>query len=111
MYVWALMCVFFLFFFYLFLYLFVCVCVCVHVCVCVYVYLARDYEIQRDRIELGRCIGEGQFGDVHQGVYISPVCSLMHTKAFDICGCSFLVALDVNNQIITTVMILLPVRP
>ncbi|KAM4633371.1 focal adhesion kinase 1-like isoform 4-T5 [Polymixia lowei] len=32
----------------------------------------RDYEIQRDRIELGRCIGEGQFGDVHQGVYISP---------------------------------------
>uniref|UniRef100_A0A3Q3W5E1 Focal adhesion kinase 1 n=1 Tax=Mola mola TaxID=94237 RepID=A0A3Q3W5E1_MOLML len=31
----------------------------------------RDYEIQRDRIELGRCIGEGQFGDVHQGVYIS----------------------------------------
>ncbi|KAK1896262.1 Focal adhesion kinase 1 [Dissostichus eleginoides] len=32
----------------------------------------RDYEIQRDRIELGRCIGEGQFGDVHQGVYSSP---------------------------------------
>ncbi|PNJ17981.1 PTK2 isoform 26, partial [Pongo abelii] len=27
----------------------------------------RDYEIQRERIELGRCIGEGQFGDVHQG--------------------------------------------
>lgn len=34
---------------------------------------ARDYEIQRERIELGRCIGEGQFGDVHQGVYMSPV--------------------------------------
>lgn len=34
---------------------------------------ARDYEIQRERIELGRCIGEGQFGDVHQGVYTSPV--------------------------------------
>uniref|UniRef100_A0A8C9U2Y1 non-specific protein-tyrosine kinase n=1 Tax=Scleropages formosus TaxID=113540 RepID=A0A8C9U2Y1_SCLFO len=32
----------------------------------------RDYEIQRDRMELGRCIGEGQFGDVHQGVYVSP---------------------------------------
>uniref|UniRef100_A0A096M506 Focal adhesion kinase 1 n=1 Tax=Poecilia formosa TaxID=48698 RepID=A0A096M506_POEFO len=32
----------------------------------------RDYEIQRDRIELGRCIGEGQFGDVHQGVYSCP---------------------------------------
>lgn len=34
---------------------------------------ARDYEIQRDRIELGRCIGEGQFGDVHQGIYMCPV--------------------------------------
>lgn len=34
---------------------------------------ARDYEIQRERIELGRCIGEGQFGDVHQGVYVCPV--------------------------------------
>nr|XP_056710154.1 focal adhesion kinase 1 isoform X2 [Euleptes europaea] len=33
---------------------------------------ARDYEIQRERIELGRCIGEGQFGDVHQGVYVTP---------------------------------------
>ncbi|XP_061912517.1 protein tyrosine kinase 2aa isoform X2 [Entelurus aequoreus] len=33
---------------------------------------ARDYEIQRERIELGRCIGEGQFGDVHQGVYNIP---------------------------------------
>lgn len=39
------------------------------------VYPARDYEIQRDCIELGRCIGEGQFGDVHQGIYISAVCS------------------------------------
>uniref|UniRef100_A0A8C7KEF8 Focal adhesion kinase 1 n=1 Tax=Oncorhynchus kisutch TaxID=8019 RepID=A0A8C7KEF8_ONCKI len=35
-------------------------------------YRTRDYEIQRQRIELGRCIGEGQFGDVHQGVYMSP---------------------------------------
>ncbi|XP_072561892.1 protein tyrosine kinase 2aa isoform X11 [Paramormyrops kingsleyae] len=33
---------------------------------------ARDYEIQRERVELGRCIGEGQFGDVHQGIYMSP---------------------------------------
>ncbi|XP_059411615.1 focal adhesion kinase 1-like isoform X1 [Carassius carassius] len=39
---------------------------------CFGLYTAQDYEIQRDRIELGRCIGEGQFGDVHQGVYISP---------------------------------------
>lgn len=40
---------------------------------CGFCFAARDYEIQRDRIELGRCIGEGQFGDVHQGVYVSPV--------------------------------------
>ncbi|XP_074543680.1 focal adhesion kinase 1-like isoform X3 [Halichoeres trimaculatus] len=40
--------------------------------ICYGVVEARDYEIQRDRIELGRCIGEGQFGDVHQGVYNSP---------------------------------------
>ncbi|XP_052440147.1 focal adhesion kinase 1 isoform X1 [Carassius gibelio] len=39
---------------------------------CFGLYTAQDYEIQRDRIELGRCIGEGQFGDVHQGVYMSP---------------------------------------
>lgn len=41
---------------------------------------ARDYEIQRDRIELGRCIGEGQFGDVHQGVYNSPVGANDHKR-------------------------------
>lgn len=41
------------------------------------VYVARDYEIQRDCIELGHCIGEGQFGDVHQGLYISPVCAVV----------------------------------
>uniref|UniRef100_A0A803YAF8 Uncharacterized protein n=1 Tax=Meleagris gallopavo TaxID=9103 RepID=A0A803YAF8_MELGA len=40
----------------------------------------RDYEIQRERIELGRCIGEGQFGDVHQGIYMSPVSSTSETK-------------------------------
>uniref|UniRef100_A0A3B4EJK6 Focal adhesion kinase 1 n=1 Tax=Pygocentrus nattereri TaxID=42514 RepID=A0A3B4EJK6_PYGNA len=33
---------------------------------------SEDYEIQRERIELGRCIGEGQFGDVHQGDYVCP---------------------------------------
>ncbi|XP_069778425.1 focal adhesion kinase 1 isoform X3 [Narcine bancroftii] len=37
----------------------------------------RDYEIQRERIELGRCIGEGQFGDVHQGIYTTPENSAM----------------------------------
>lgn len=54
--------------------LFVPVSVCLCPCLCLF--LARDYEIQRDCIELGRCIGEGQFGDVHQGLYISPVCKV-----------------------------------
>nr|XP_020490210.1 focal adhesion kinase 1-like isoform X4 [Labrus bergylta] len=49
----------------------VCPIMCVFMSMCI-VCIARDYEIQRDCIELGRCIGEGQFGDVHQGVYISP---------------------------------------
>ena len=30
---------------------------------------ARDYEIDRARVELHDIIGEGQFGDVHKGVY------------------------------------------
>lgn len=54
-------------------------------------FAARDYEIQRERIELGRCIGEGQFGDVHQGVYMSPVSPLRQPETcatFD-CGPSF----------------------
>lgn len=51
------------------------------------VYVARDYEIQRDCIELGRCIGEGQFGDVHQGLYISPVCKVVPDMfSFFICS-------------------------
>jgi len=45
-----------------------------------YIPIARDYEIQRERIELGRCIGEGQFGDVHQGIYMSPVSFTSETK-------------------------------
>uniref|UniRef100_A0A672GL24 non-specific protein-tyrosine kinase n=1 Tax=Salarias fasciatus TaxID=181472 RepID=A0A672GL24_SALFA len=32
----------------------------------------RDDVVRSRVIILGRCIGEGQFGDVHQGVYISP---------------------------------------
>ncbi|KAI0236774.1 Focal adhesion kinase 1 [Lamellibrachia satsuma] len=30
---------------------------------------AIDYEIDRDRITLGDILGEGQFGDVHRGIY------------------------------------------
>ncbi|XP_065332952.1 focal adhesion kinase 1 isoform X2 [Cloeon dipterum] len=29
----------------------------------------RNYELQRDMIDLGEIIGEGQFGDVHKGIY------------------------------------------
>lgn len=29
----------------------------------------RDYELSREKIELGEIIGQGQFGDVHKGVY------------------------------------------
>lgn len=31
--------------------------------------LARNYELDRDQIELGDILGEGQFGDVHKGTY------------------------------------------
>uniref|UniRef100_A0A8D2ARB2 Serine-threonine/tyrosine-protein kinase catalytic domain-containing protein n=1 Tax=Sciurus vulgaris TaxID=55149 RepID=A0A8D2ARB2_SCIVU len=31
----------------------------------------RDATYVWERIELGRCIGEGQFGEVHQGVYMN----------------------------------------
>ena len=30
---------------------------------------AKDYELDRQRIELSEIIGEGQFGDVHKGVF------------------------------------------
>ncbi|KAL9980383.1 hypothetical protein ACROYT_G008961 [Oculina patagonica] len=33
---------------------------------------AKDYEIPRDKLQLETIIGQGQFGDVHRGTYISP---------------------------------------
>ena len=33
----------------------------------------RDYEVDRDRVTLVSVLGEGQFGDVHKGVYVDPV--------------------------------------
>ena len=32
-------------------------------------FFPRDYEIDRSLVELREIIGEGQFGDVHKGVY------------------------------------------
>lgn len=29
----------------------------------------RNYELIRNQIELGDILGEGQFGDVHKGIY------------------------------------------
>jgi len=37
--------------------------------------LAKDYEIPRNKLLLETIIGQGQFGDVHRGTYISPVSS------------------------------------
>lgn len=31
--------------------------------------VAHDYEIQRDRVVLLDILGNGQFGDVHKGIY------------------------------------------
>ena len=37
------------------------------------VFSAHDYEIHRDRIILLEILGNGQFGDVHKGVYREKV--------------------------------------
>jgi hypothetical protein len=34
---------------------------------------AKNYEVDRNHIKLLATIGKGQFGDVHRGVYSSPV--------------------------------------
>ena len=33
------------------------------------IFSARDYELVRNQVELGEIIGEGQFGDVHKGIF------------------------------------------
>ncbi|KAG1659462.1 Focal adhesion kinase 1 [Nymphon striatum] len=38
----------------------------------------RDYELPRSRISLGEIIGEGQFGDVHKGVFKAKDDSVIH---------------------------------
>uniref|UniRef100_A0A2K6KG60 Focal adhesion kinase 1 n=1 Tax=Rhinopithecus bieti TaxID=61621 RepID=A0A2K6KG60_RHIBE len=58
----------------------------------------RDYEIQRERIELGRCIGEGQFGDVHQGVYMSPVNHAASVPSIQLCHCTSIDRTEKNEQ-------------
>jgi len=30
---------------------------------------AHDYQVDRETIELGQILGQGQFGDVHQGLF------------------------------------------
>ena len=33
----------------------------------------RDFEVARERVTLVSVLGEGQFGDVHKGVYVDSV--------------------------------------
>ena len=43
---------------------------------CFILFVAHNYEIQRERITLIEILGNGQFGDVHKGVYREKVGSL-----------------------------------
>lgn len=40
-------------------------------------FTARNFEVDRSWIKLLAIIGKGQFGDVHRGVYSSPVSCFM----------------------------------
>ena len=35
--------------------------------------VTEDFEIERLQVELGEILGEGQFGDVHRGLYTDTV--------------------------------------
>lgn len=39
---------------------------------------AKSYELDRNGIDLGEILGEGQFGDVHKGTYMEQVCNKDH---------------------------------
>ena len=39
--------------------------------------LAKDYDIPKSKLRLDTIIGQGQFGDVHRGTYVSPVSSAL----------------------------------
>ncbi|XP_071481151.1 focal adhesion kinase 1-like isoform X3 [Diadema antillarum] len=43
---------------------------------------AKDYEIARELVSLVQTIGEGQFGDVHKGVYIDQVPQIFYPLLF-----------------------------
>ena len=38
----------------------------------------RDFEVARERVTLVSVLGEGQFGDVHKGVYVDSVSHPTH---------------------------------
>ena len=44
-----------------------------YIVVYVGIFTARDYELRRGAIELMEVLGEGQFGDVHKGIYVDKV--------------------------------------
>lgn len=41
------------------------------------VFIAKNYELVRKQIELGDILGEGQFGDVHKGLFKSKDSTLL----------------------------------
>lgn len=46
--------------------------------------LARDYELDRNQIFLTDILGQGQFGDVHAGIYTEPVSNVTN-KLYSYC--------------------------
>ena len=53
-----------------------------HITECI---LAKDYELDRDKICLKEIIGEGQFGDVHKGTYQAKNNGTIHPVAVKTC--------------------------
>ena len=51
----------------------ICVTMVTYMWYFMYYITAHDYEIQRERINLLDILGNGQFGDVHKGVYREKV--------------------------------------
>ena len=49
--------------------------------------LAEDYEVPRGRIVLSEILGEGQFGDVHQGIFKDRVSESTNLSPCIICVC------------------------
>ena len=49
-------------------------------------FAGKDYEVSRSQVELSEILGEGQFGDVHKGIYTEKVCWSSESVCVD-CVC------------------------